>query len=38
MILSIIVVGVQLLVLVGTLVREWGEDDRFEGDKLKYRS
>ena len=38
MISSIIVVAIQLLVMVANLIRESGEDDRFKGDKLQYRS
>jgi hypothetical protein len=36
--LSIILFAVQLLVTVTSLIREWGEDERFAGDKLGYRS
>jgi Flp pilus assembly protein TadB len=38
MTLSLIVLALQIVVTVIALVRESGEDDRFEGDKLIYRS
>lgn len=36
--LSLILVAVQILVAVFALIRESGEDKRFEGDALDYRS
>jgi hypothetical protein len=38
MIVLLIALGIQLLVSFAALVFERGEDPRFEGDKLKYRS
>lgn len=38
MILCTILFGIQLIVIVAALIRESGEDDRFAGDKLIYRS
>lgn len=36
--LSLILVAVQILAAVFALVRESGEDERFEGEALEYRS
>ena len=36
--LSLILVAVQILVAIFALIRESGEDERFEGDTLAYRS
>jgi hypothetical protein len=36
--LSLILFALQLLVTVTALIRESGEDERFAGDKLGYRS
>jgi hypothetical protein len=36
--LSLILFAVQILVMIFALVRESGEDERFAGDKLSYRS
>jgi hypothetical protein len=36
--LSLILVAVQILIAVFALIRESGEDKRFEGDALDYRS
>lgn len=38
MTLSLILLAAQILVTVIALVRESGEDPRFEGDKLGFRS
>jgi hypothetical protein len=38
MILFLIAFGIQVVVTLAALVFERGEDPRFEGDKLKYRS
>lgn len=38
MTLSLILLAAQVLVTVFALVRESGEDPRFEGDKLTFRS
>jgi hypothetical protein len=38
MTLSLILLAAQILITVIALVRESGEDPRFEGDKLMYRS
>jgi hypothetical protein len=34
----LIVLAVQVIVAIVALVKESGEDERFEGDKLGYRS
>jgi hypothetical protein len=36
--LSMILVAVQILVAIFALIRESGEDKRFEGEALEYRS
>jgi hypothetical protein len=36
--LTLILVAVQILVAVFAFIRESGEDKRFEGDALSYRS
>jgi hypothetical protein len=36
--LSLILVAVQILVAIFALIRESGEDKRFEGEALEYRS
>jgi hypothetical protein len=36
--LSLILVAVQILIAIFALIRESGEDERFEGDTLAYRS
>jgi len=38
MIFCVILIGIQLLVALGSIIRESGEDERFQGDKLQYRS
>jgi hypothetical protein len=38
MTLSLILVAVQILIAIFALIRESGEDKRFEGDTLAYRS
>jgi hypothetical protein len=38
MIVFMILFGIQLIVLVSAVIRESGEDERFDGDKLRYRS
>jgi len=38
MTLSLILLAAQVLVMIFALVRESGEDPRFEGEKLMYRS
>lgn len=38
MIICIILLGIQLIVTAAAIIRESGEDDRFAGDKLIYRS
>jgi hypothetical protein len=36
--LTLILVAVQIVVAIFALIRESGEDKRFEGDALEYRS
>jgi len=38
MTLTLIVVALQVIVMLFSVVRESGEDTRFEGDKLTFRS
>jgi hypothetical protein len=38
MTMTLILVGLQMALLLLALVRESGEDSRFEGDKLTFRS
>jgi hypothetical protein len=38
MTLTLILVGMQIALLLVSLLRESGEDSRFEGDKLTFRS
>jgi hypothetical protein len=38
MIVAIIVLTVQVLITVASFIQESGEDPRFQGDKLGYRS
>ena len=36
--MTLILVGLQIALLLVSLLRESGEDNRFEGDKLTFRS
>ena len=36
--MTLILVGLQIALLLVSLLRESGEDSRFEGDKLPFRS
>jgi hypothetical protein len=38
MTLTLIVIAIQIVVMLFSVVRESGEDTRFEGDKLTFRS
>ena len=38
MTLTLVLVGLQIVALLVSLIRERGEDTRFEGEKLAFRS
>jgi len=38
MTITLILIGVQVVLMLASLLRDSGEDTRFEGDKLTFRS